>query len=116
MSLAAEAIADLDAELRETGQDVEIVRPVKGGTEIRRPVRAFVRGYTPDELLGGLQQGDTQLVLSPTGLPTEFADADATRLRRNDQIAFDGRLRNVQFIEPVRVAGVLVRMNVVVRG
>lgn len=115
-ALAAECIADLDAGLAENGQDIVLRRPVPNGTAIEKPIRAMVRGYRPDELAGGLQQGDTQLILSPTGLPAEFADADATRLKKNDQAVFDGRRRNVEFVEVVRVAGVLVRLNLTVRG
>lgn len=116
MSLAADAIADLDAEIAETGQDVVLVRIMADADDLERPHRAFVRGYRPDEMVGGLQQGDTLVTLSPTGLPAEFADTDASRLARNDLIRIDGRLRNVEFVEPVRVAGTLVRMNLTVRG
>lgn len=116
MSLAADAVADLDAEIAEHGQDIVLVRLVPDADDLERPHRAFVRGYRPDEMAGGLQQGDTRVTLSPTGLPAEFADTDATRLARNDLIRIDGRLRNVQFVESVRVAGILVRVNLTVRG
>ena len=110
------AISMLDRQVREHGQDIVLRRPVANGAAIERPFRAFVRGYRPDELSGGLQQGDTELVMSPTGLPPEFADTDATRLRKLDRITFDGRIRTVKFVEPVRVAGTLVRLNVTVEG
>jgi hypothetical protein len=111
VSLAADAIADLDAEIREHGQDVTLVRIMPDAADVERPHRAFVRGYRPDEMVGGLQQGDTLVTLSPTGLPPEFADTDSSRLVRNDLIRIDGRLRNVEFVEPVRVAGRLVRLR-----
>lgn len=116
MSAASEAIADLDAELAETGQNVTLRRLVANGADITRPFRAFVRGYRPDELVGGIDQGDTLVVMSPTGLPTEFADADATRLRQNDLIEIDGKERNVEYVDPVRINGTLVRINALVRG
>jgi len=112
----AAAISMLDRQIREHGQNIVLRRPVANGAAIERPARAFVRGYRPDELTGGLQQGDTQVVLSPTGMPAEFADADATRLRKLDRIIFDGRTRTVKFVEPVRVGGALVRLNVTVEG
>lgn len=112
----AAAIAMLDQQIHVHGQDITLRRPVANAAAIEKPFRAFVRGYRPDELAGGLQQGDTQVVLSPTGLPAEFADADATRLRKLDRIIFDGRTRTVKFVEPVRIAGTLVRMNVTVEG
>lgn len=106
----------LDRQIREHGQDIALVRLVPDADDLERPHRAFVRGYRPDEMVGGLQQGDTLVTLSPTGLPPEFADTDANRLARNDLIRIDGRLRNVEFVEPVRIAGRLVRMNLTVRG
>lgn len=114
-ALAAEAIADLDAAIDATGQDVVLVRLAGDAPEIRKPSRAFVRGYRPDDS-GGLLQGESMVVLSPTHLPAEFAEAKATRLRATDKVEIDGRVRPVMVVEPLRVAGDLVRLNVVVKG
>lgn len=111
MSAATDAIADLDAELAETGQGVTLRRVVANAPAIERPFRAFVRGYRPDEIAGGIQQGDTLVVMSPTSLPADFTD-----LKRNDRVIIDGRTRNVEYVDPVRIDGVLVRINALVRG
>lgn len=111
-----QAIAALDRQIAEHGQDVTLRRAVQNEDAIERDARAFVRGYRPDELVGGIQQGDTQVTISPTSLPQEFADTDADRLRRNDRIVIDGRRRNIEFANPVRMNGVLVRINCLVRG
>lgn len=111
MTVAADAISDLDAEMAETGQAVTLRRIVPNAPAIERPSRAFVRGYRPDELVGGINQGDTLVALSPTNLPAEFAD-----LRRNDRVIIEGRVRNVEYVDPVRINGTLVRINALVRG
>lgn len=111
----ADAIAALDRQIAKHGQAIVLSRLVKGGDPLERPHRAFVRGYRPDELSGGIQQGDTLLVISPTGMPAEFA-GDANRLKAVDRIAFGGRVRNVQFVVPVTMGDTLVRLNVTVRG
>ena len=111
-----QAIAQLDRQIAKSGEPVVLRRIVANGPDITRPFRAFVRGYRPDELVGGIDQGDTLVVLSPTNLPAEFADADATRLRQNDLIEIGGKERNVEYVDPVRLNGALVRINVLVRG
>lgn len=110
----AQAIADLDRELAEHGQDVVLERVVANAREIRRPSRAFVRGYRADELSGGIIQGDSLVILSPSSMPAEFTDAN--RLRRSDRIFVSNRPKQVQYVDPVEVAGVIVRYNVQVRG
>lgn len=114
MSEASEAIADLDDALRLSGEDVTLRRIVANADDLVRPgVRAFVRGYRPEELVGGIEQGDSQVVLSPTGMPAEFV---AAPLRKNDRIVTAGRTRNVEHVDPVRIGGVTVRINALVRG
>lgn len=111
----ADAIAALDRQIAQSGQRIVLSRLVKGGASIERPHRAFVRGYRPDELTGGIQQGDSLLVVSPTGMPAEFI-GEGKLLRVNDKAQISGRYRNVQFVVPVLIADVLVRLNVTVRG
>ncbi|MDP4024456.1 hypothetical protein Q8W71_17665 [Methylobacterium sp. NEAU 140] len=114
MSEAAEAIADLDDELRRVGQDVTLRRIGTDAPDTEAPgVRAFVRGYRPDELTGGIQQGDSLVVLSPTGMPAAFV---IEPLGGNDRIVVAGRSLNVEYVDPVQIAGITVRINVAVRG
>lgn len=109
----AEAIAKLDRQIAKHGQDITLRRVVPNAPAIEKPSRAFARGYRPDELAGGIQQGDTLMILSPSTMPAEFV---STPLKVNDRIISDGRTRNVQYVDPVRIDGVIVRFNVLVRG
>lgn len=104
----AEAIADLDAELRDSGQTVTLRRGGANGN-----ARAFVRGYRLEELVGGIVQGDREAVLSPTGLPVPFNSAPP---KRGDVVVIDGRAVSVESAELVRMDDVLVRLNLQVRG
>lgn len=104
----ASAIAMLDRTVARHGQTVILRR---GDTDTT--VRAFVRNYRPDELVNGIQQGDTSLVLSPT----QVADTPfAASIQRNDKVVIGGRVRNVQGADPVLIADQLVRINLLVRG
>lgn len=111
MSLATEVIADLDAELAETGQTVTLRRVVPNAPAVEKPFRAFVRGYRPDEIVGGIQQGDSLVIMSPTGLPAEFSD-----LKRGDRVIINGRTRNIGYVDPVYIGGTLTRINALVTG
>lgn len=104
-----QAIAMLDRQLADHGEDIAL-RHMSGGTAASiETVRAFVRGYKPDEVVGAIQQGDGKITLSPTGLslPPKF----------NDKTVIGGtKVRNIQAVEEIKLAGVVVRYNVQVRG
>jgi hypothetical protein len=109
-----QAIAMLDRQIARHGQTVKLVRLVPNQPAVEATVRAFVRGYKPEELANGVQQGDSLVTLSPTqlkGTPFE-ADLPVT----NNKIEVSGRRRNVQFADPVEMLNVLVRLNLQVRG
>ncbi|MHC2016314.1 hypothetical protein [Methylobacterium sp. CM6247] len=109
MSLAAHEIAKLDRQLAKKGEDV-VLRgqdaPDDGSQDLT--LRAFVRGYKPDELSGGINQGDSEVVLSPTGLTVDPA--------RLGGLTVAGRYRTIQVANPVRVGGVVVRWNLWITG
>lgn len=107
------AIASLDRQIARHGQSVTLRRVVPNAPALEKGCKAWARGYKPNELVGGLQQGDTLLIFSPTDLPAEFV---AAPLKRGDGIRVEGLLRTVQFTDPVRLNDVLVRLNVTVRG
>lgn len=114
-----QAIAQLDRQLARNGQDVALVRVVADGDDFTSTkIRAFVRGYRPNELTGGIQQGDTLVVLSPTGLPAPFNGLDDpdTFLRRGDRVEVAGRSPRIEYVDPVLLDGVQVRINLLVRG
>lgn len=101
----SQAIAALDRQLARHGQTV-ILRTSAG--VVTSTVRAMMRGYQPDELVGGIVQGDSKVILSPTGLNVLPV--------LNSKVVHDGRVRNVQAVESVKLDDVLVRVNVQVRG
>ena len=103
------AIAMLDRQLAAHGEDIDLRHMASGAAASTETVRAFVRGYKPDEVVGAIQQGDGKIAVSPTGLvaPPKF----------NDKTVIGGsKVRNVQSVEEVRLAGVVVRYNLQVRG
>jgi hypothetical protein len=113
---AEQSIADLDAMIAENGEDV-FLRDLKApstdpANNPGKLVRAFVRGYRPDELAGGIQQGNSTAVISPTSLE----DKGITGLKRFGKISIAGRLRNIEVADPVRNNGVVVRWNLWVTG
>ncbi len=109
----AEHIADLDAALREDGEDIVLRRMTHVGTistpSDRPGIRAHVRGYRPDELVGNIAQGDRQVILSPSGLGGDLPI-------RGDSVVIDGRGCYIQAAAMLRVGGVVVRIELQVRG
>lgn len=103
-----QAIAALDRQIALHGQDVVLRR----GTA-DYPMRGWVRGYRPDELAGGIQQGDSDVVLSPTDLAAAGFPGPPKRL---DVLVTAGRARSVQLADPVQIGGKTVRHNLQVRG
>ncbi|WP_264045527.1 hypothetical protein [Methylobacterium flocculans] len=101
----AAAIAALDRQISAHGQAVTLQRLNPASAS---GLRAFFRGYKPDELAGGIQQGDSTAVLSPTGL--------GALPKRLDRLDVSGRVRTIQAVEPVEMKGVLVRVNLWLRG
>ena len=106
------AVAALGRQIAQSGQDVTLTF-VETGSSAAIPIRAFVRGYQPHELTGGIVQGDTLVVVSPTSLVV------ASRLpRRNDRVTIAGRVRHIEDVIPIYMglADQLVRLNMQVRG
>jgi len=105
----AQAIKMLDDQLRRHGEPVMLHTVVAGVPDAGTAARAFVRGYKPDELAGDLiKQGDRRVTVSPTTVPAPPA--------LNSKISVAGKMLNVQAVEPRRLNGVLVRIELQVRG
>lgn len=102
----AEVIADLDAEIAESGDVVFVTK-----NQQRYQLRGFVRGYKPQEFANGIDQGDTLVVLSPTDA---FNVPDLPEAGNKIEIA--GRVRRIFNVEPVTMVNVVVRLNLTVRG
>ncbi|WP_173087364.1 hypothetical protein [Devosia sp. 1635] len=110
----AQAIAMLDRQIQKHGQSVTLTRLVPNGDPVSAAVKAFIRGYKPDELANGVQQGDSTVVISPTSLKgTAF---EAAMPATNNKIEIAGRRRNIQMVDAVMIGDQLVRLNLQVRG
>lgn len=111
----ADLIADLDAALARTGEPV-LVRRYTAPTGTPRPktdsgeLQAFVRPLKPEELVGGIDQSWSRVILSPAGLEALLPIA------KGDKVIVQGRERNVQFPGPIFVQGTLVRLELMVSG
>lgn len=96
-----------------------------GSTSTSRDVavQALVRGYEPHQLVGGIMQGDSSAVLSPTpiiaaGWPGTAppAGTDGRVPIIGDKLVVAGRVRNIQAAVPLYVGGELVRIELQLRG
>lgn len=111
----AQAIAALDAALAVAGEDVTLQRLASGVTVANTAsCRAMVRGYKPEELVGAIVQGDTQVILSPTDLTA--GNWPANMIVNGDKVVIQGRRRNVEAAAPILMTGTLVRIELQVRG
>ena len=121
--------SDLDQLLRSDGQQVTLRRIVgtTNQTAVDCQCWAFVRGYSANELAGAIIQGDSAVILSatdiieaqwPGGQPvTSPPGATDPRVpRKGDKVIIEGKTRNVEYAEPIYVAGALHRINLQVRG
>lgn len=104
----------LDRALKADGEDV-ILRRITGKQRIPFDVavRARVRNFSPDELVGGIVQGDSQVILSPSEIEARQWPGPP---RQNDLLIAAGRTRTVVAVTPFRLAGRLVRLELTVRG
>lgn len=128
MRLPGTLIAKLDGALAKAGEDV-VLRRVYGQAprinNVDLPLRATVLDYRPEELVGGIAQTDSKVILSPTeikrrcwpgGENPSTSIADPTLPRRNDKIIVDGRTRNIEFVNPISVFDTLVRIELRISG
>ncbi len=124
------AIAMLDRQLAKHGQDVMLQRitTAAGGIGVKANVhvRAFVRSYAPDELVGGIVQTDSKVIISPTeitreGWPgpnssTTSTNQDRRVPRKGDNCLIAGRIRNIENPKPFYLDDELVRIELQVKG
>jgi hypothetical protein len=128
MTDAEQAIADLDAALASDGEWIELWRET-GQQRVPFKVRCrdFVRGYAAQELVGGIAQTDSKIVMSPTeivragwpGAPNSSAmstNQDRRVPRRGDAVVIAGRKRAVEAAGGIYLSGELVRIEMRVLG
>ncbi|RUM06814.1 hypothetical protein [Rhizobium chutanense] len=117
-------IADLDAALLASGEDVTLRRKLSSGS-VDVPCRARVRGVNAQKVVGSIAVSDLSVVISPTeiladgwpgGDPPAPGAPDPRLPRINDFMVVKGRERQVKFSDPIYVGGKWVRCNLVVAG
>ncbi len=116
----AAAIAALDQQLAAHGQGVQLRRfPAASDVPVDLPCRAFVRGYTADELVGGIMQTDSKFILSPSQI-ISAAWPGAVEGEPwpviGDWLIVLGRPRRIEHAQPVVLADVVVRIEGRIRG
>lgn len=96
------------------GEPVSLLRKLDDGvTLLNAPVTAFVRHYKPEEIGGGIQQGDRELHIAPGDLA---AQGWTDRPRKPDQVTIGTDLAIVQSAEMRRLRGLDCMLVVQVRG
>lgn len=124
------AIGMLDRLLAANGEDIRLQRLTAGpgGAQIIFEVvcRASVKGVGATELLGGLIQQQSDVILSPTEIdrqgwpgPATSAAAGIADRRipvKGDRGVIKGRNRNVEFAHGKYIGGELVRIDMRVSG
>lgn len=120
-----QALSALDRTLAVHGQNATLRRYAGTGTNRTASdvaVRVRLDDYRPEELVGGIIQGDSRVILSPTqiiagswgGTPADGTDGRVPV--KNDHLIVAGRARVVQAAVPFYMDGQLVRIELQVRG
>lgn len=121
----AAAVASLNRQLRLHGQNATLRRYVGTGpsrTASDVTVRVRLDAYRPEELVGGVIQGDSRVILSPSQIIAAYWGGtlvDGTDGRvpvKGDHLIVAGRARIVQAPMPFYMDGQLVRIELQVRG
>lgn len=116
---SAEArIARLDAALARRGEDIIIRRVTLGPNSTQIPfnvegVRARVKALDANELVNGVDQTWSRVILSPTQLTAAHFPLP---IRKGDKAVIGGAERNIEFPKPFVVDDVLVRIELMVAG
>lgn len=113
-------IARLDASLLAHGETVTLRRRVgTGATFVEVTLKARLRGYQPDELVGGINQTMSAFVFSPTEIAAAItantwpgAAAGGNLPKIGDFIRSSGGSdRKIEAIQPARVGDAIVRYD-----
>lgn len=114
------AIEQLERHLANHGQDVRLRPGSTAAGEIT--ARAFVRGFKPEELIGGLTQQHSKVVMSPVEIiATGWSSGAAAPLdsrvpRSGNYVVIAGKPRQIVAGTGIYMAGVLVRIELSVLG
>lgn len=122
-------LAALDRALARKGEVITLRRSSGStpSTFFDVELKAIVRGYTPQELIGGLSQTDSLVIISPNDLAraqwpggqtpqTGMFVSDPRLPRKNDRVIVQGRTRNVETVGPIFVGDEMVRIEMRILG
>jgi len=106
--------SDIQRAIDETGSPV-ILRRLSGTQQIKFDVRttAVITGFQPNELVGGISQGDRRVIIGPRDIAARQWPAPP---RKGDRVFIGTVETTVEAVEVVDVRGQIVRYNMVVRG
>lgn len=115
----SQAINALDRQLAAHGQGITL-RRYSGVGPSRVPVdvtvRARVDDYRPEELSGGIVQGDTRVIISPSQILAAAWPSPQDWPRAGDQVVINGRVRNVEAPVLLKINDTVVRIEIQVKG
>jgi len=101
------------AMLARYGESVVLRRPTGKGLHIDVDCVARVDQFQPHELIGGVIQGDRNVILA--NLEIEVRQWPGPP-RRGDQLIIGGRTTTVQGVDTISIGDRIVRHNIQVRG
>ncbi len=123
----AETIASYRDNVLAAGEEITIRRYTSTGlnrTKLDQVIMARVTGYNPDELVGGIQQGDRRIICLAEDLTANVATLDSPPLTivlpltSTDKVVLRGKeLAIIAFDDSTRrVQGVLIAYEIQARG
>jgi hypothetical protein len=108
-------IAALDAALVAVGEDIVLRRVIgedPNTTNVDVTCRAVVRTFEPEELVGGIAQTMSKVIISPSEINAAGWPGSGPNLpQRLDQVVIAGRVKDIETVDPIYVRGVLVRIE-----
>jgi|SRR5579885_1059441 len=113
-------IAALDEALAAVGEDIVLRRVVgedPSTTNIDVTCRAVVRTFEPEELVGGIAQTMSKVIISPSEISAAGWPGVTPNIpQRLDQVVIAGRVKDIEAVDPIYVRGVVVRIELQVLG
>ena len=105
---------DISDDIRQNGTMVLLRRPAPQGLHFDLPCMAMVRAFQPNELVGGIEQGDRRVVISNAEIAGRIWPGPP---KQGDQIVIDGRTTTLRAAaETIRVGDFIVKHVMQVRG
>jgi hypothetical protein len=114
-----QAIDSLDRMLAKVGQSVTLQKLVSGVVTVQGSCRAFVRGYRPEEFIGGITQNDMKMIFSPTDATKGAWGALPSIVPvRGDRVVLENpkRVLAVQAAIGIQMNDKIVRLEAQIRG